>query len=155
MTLRRSVTVLFFLLYIGATAAGIGEGFQYDSWRYIPPEVFATVHQAVGGVAQHWLAPFVMLGLVISVAAIWLHHPAMSRSLIVLATLLYFEAFVITAIKVIPLQIKIEQALSIPALDQLIYFHFYFRVIPGLVGIATIGVLLWQVLRAAPQPALR
>ncbi len=152
MTLRNTTTLLFFVLYLGATGAGIGEGFQYDSWRFIPPEAFAIVHSTVGSVAQHWLVPFVLLGFVTSIVTIWLHHPAMSRLLIVLATALYAESFIITAIKVIPLQVKIEHALSIPALDQLIYFHFYFRVLPGLAGIIIIAVLLSQVLRAAPQP---
>lgn len=135
---------LFFVLFLYTFGAGIGEGFQYASWRLIPPASFPAVHQAVGQMAQLWLLPFVLVTFPVDVLFLCFLPSAMSRVLAVTAVILHLFVTVVTAALAIPLQVKLNNAFAADVLDRLISFHFYLRVLPSLLGLAIAAVLLWQ-----------
>ena len=149
MVSRNLLTVLFFVLSLYCFGAGFVEGFQYSSWSLIPPASFPAVHHAVELQIQRYYVPFLFLSVPVTVLLIWFHHPGMSRNLIIVAALLQTYIVASTVAYAVPIQRQLNAAYSQPLLDKLIFYHSYFRMIPGIAHLLIVVVLLYQVIRTA------
>jgi len=73
----------------------------------------------------------------------------MSTPLILIAAVLYLFIVVVTATLVIPIHKKLDQAKSVELIDRIVKYHVYLRVIPGVIKIAVVVMLLYQVVSAS------
>jgi hypothetical protein len=148
-SLRNLVTLLFFALSLYCFGGGFVEGFQYSAWKLIPPASFPAVHREIELQIQRYYVPFLFLSVPLTVLLIWLHHPAMSRNLILAAAALQTYIVASTIIIAVPIQRQLGVAYSQGAVDKLIWYHTYLRLGPGILHLAIVIILLYQVIRNA------
>ena len=149
MKLNTLIPVLFFGLSLYCFGGGLVEGFQYSSWSLIPPDAFPAVHRSIEVQIQRYYVPFLVISVPVTVLLIWFHHPAMSRSLIVVAALLQTYIVASTVAYAVPIQRQLNAGFSQTLLDQLIRYHAYFRLLPGVVHLLVVVVLLYQAIQSA------
>ncbi len=78
---------------------------------------------------------------------IWFGHPAIERTLRLVAALLTLVIFFATLALAIPIQEKLAVTQSTELIDELILYDRYFRTIPGMVVMALNFAMLQQVMR--------
>jgi hypothetical protein len=115
----------------------------------VGPAQFNAFHHAVIVGTYTYIIPFALLSLPVGVGMIWLRHPAISRSLVILVLAIGLFGGVITTRLAIPIPIQRQMDygdhLHIPALvQQLIGIDLYWRVVPGLIALAAPGVMTYQ-----------
>lgn len=150
MHIRELLTILFFFLTIysfsGAAVHGIA---NYSAWKLIGPEDFPAVHKYVNRRIFIVYVPFFFLTVLVNIVLIWFHPPAVSTKLVVIAAVLNFFIWIITAALAIPIHKQLDQAKSGELIDRLVRVHLYLRVIPGLILMVVTGVMMHQALCSA------
>ena len=85
MQIREILTILYFFLTIYSFGGGAVQGIaNYSSWKLIGAEDFPAVHRYVNRRIFLVYVPFFFLSVLINIALIWFHHPAISTTLIVI-----------------------------------------------------------------------
>ena len=148
MSLRNLLTLFFFAVRLYCFGGGFVEGFQYSSWKLIPPASFPAVHHEIELQIQRYYVPFLFLSVPLTVLLIWFHHPAMSQNLIVVAAVLQTYIVASTIILAVPIQRQLGVAFSRPLVDKLIWYHTYLRLGPGILHLMVVLVLLDQIIRS-------
>lgn len=150
MTFRNVLTSLYFLTSVYAFGGGVMQGvMNYPAWKLIGPAEFPAFHQSIDGRIFLFFVPVFFLNVPISVLMIWFGHPAISRTLRVVAALLTLVIFVATLALAIPIQEKLSATKSAELIDDLILYDRYLRTIPGLVVMALNFAMLQQIMKPA------
>jgi len=151
MEMRNVLTVAFFVLALYGFAGGVVQNFvNYPSWKLIGAADFPALHKYVVR-RQFIYVPFVFLGLLVNIALIWFHHPAMSTPLIVLAAVLYLFIMIVTVTLVIPIHMKLDKAQSEELIDRIVKYDVYLRAIPGCIQMIAVVTLLYQVVSVSSR----
>src|SRR5215469_12206924 len=113
MQIRELLTVLYFFLAIYSFTGGAVHGIaNYSAWKLIGAEQFPAVHKFIDRRIFFVYVPFFFLSVLVNVALIWLHHPAVSTTLVVIAAVLNLFICVITAVLAIPIHKQLDRAKS-------------------------------------------
>jgi hypothetical protein len=146
---RNLMTLFFFALSLYCFGGGFVEGFQYSSWKLIPPASFPAVHHEIERQIQRYYVPFLFLSVPLTVLLIWFHHPAMSRKLIILAAI--FQTYIVasTIVLMVPIQRKLGITFSQSLVDKLVWYHTYLRLGPRILHQVVVLALLYQVVRSS------
>ncbi|AFL89281.1 hypothetical protein Terro_3049 [Terriglobus roseus DSM 18391] len=145
---RRLYSTFYLVLSIGVTWAALSQDrVNYPSWALVGPAEFNAFHHAVIVGTYTYIIPFALLSLPAGIAMIWLRHPAISRSLVILVLAVGLFGGAITTRLAIPIQKQMDYGdhRHIPALvQQLITIDLYWRVIPGLIALAALATMTYQ-----------
>jgi|SRR5215471_6320447 len=145
MLIRQLLTILYFFLTIYSFSGGTVQGVaNYSAWKLIGAEDFPTVHKFINARIFVFYVPFFFLSVLVNIALIWFHHPAISTTLIVIAAVLNLFIWVVTAVLAIPIHKQLDQAKSVELIDKLAAVHLYLRVIPGLILMIVSAVMMYQ-----------
>ncbi len=146
--LRRLYSTFYLVLTIGVTWAALSQDrVNYPSWALVGPAQFNAFHHAVIVGTYTYIIPFALLSLPAGIGMIWLRHPSISRSLVILVLAIGLFGGAITTRLAIPIQKQMDYGdhQHIPALvQQLITIDLYWRVIPGLISLAALAVMTYQ-----------
>jgi hypothetical protein len=146
--LRRLYSTFYLVLSIGVTWAALSQDrVNYPSWAFVGPGQFNAFHHAVIVGTYTYIIPFALLSLPAGVGMIWLRYPTISRSLVILVLAIGLFGGAITTRLAIPIQKQMDYGdhLHIPDLvQQLIAIDLYWRVIPGLISLAALAVMTYQ-----------
>lgn len=151
-TVQRLFTALYLLLGIGVGCASIVQDrVNYPTWALVGPQEFVAFHDAYTARTFMFLLPFAQLFVPVSVLMIWLRHPAISRSLVLLvAAIGFFETFV-TLRLAIPLHKQLDHVVDrrlVPGLlNELINVDVQYRFWPGLLSLVALAVMVYQLTR--------
>ncbi len=149
MEIRNLLTVAYFVLAIYAFAGGVVQNVvNYPSWKLISAEDLPAVHKYVGR-RQFIYVPFVLLGFLVNIVLIWVHHPAISTPLIVIAAAFYLFILVVTVTLVVPIHKQLDRVKSLELIDRIVVYDLYLRVIPGCMKMVVIIIMLYQVVSAS------
>ncbi len=149
MEIQNFLTVAYFVLAIYAFAGGVVQNVvNYPSWKLISAEDLPAVHKYVVR-RQIIYVPFVLLGFLVNIVLIWVHHPAMSTPLIVIAAAFYLLILVVTVTLVVPIHKQLDKAKSVELIDRIVVYDLYLRVIPGCMKMVVIIIMLYQVVSAS------
>ena len=149
MEIQNVLTVAYFVLAIYAFAGGVVQNVvNYPSWKLISAEDLPAVHKYVVR-RQIIYVPFVLLGFLVNIVLIWVHHPAISTPLIVIAAAFYLWILVVTATLVVPIHKQLDKAKSVELIDRIVVYDLYLRVIPGCMKMVVIIIMLYQVVSAS------
>src|SRR5260370_21224476 len=98
MQIRELLTILYFFLTIYSFSAGAVQGIaNYSSWKLIGAEDFPSVHKHVNRRIFLVYVPFFFLTVLLNIVLIWFHHPAVSPTLVVIASILNVFIWIIPA----------------------------------------------------------
>src|SRR5713101_5156757 len=98
MEIQNFLTVAYFVLAIYAFAGGVVQNVvNYPSWKLISAEDLPAFHKYVDR-RQFIYVPFVLLGFLVNIVLIWVHHRAISTPLIVIAAAFYLLNLVVIII---------------------------------------------------------
>lgn len=146
--LRRVYSTFYLVLSIGVTWAALSQDrVNYPSWALVGPAEFNAFHHAVVVGTYTYIIPFALLSLPAGIAMIWLRHPSISRSLVILVLAIGLFGGAITTRLAIPIQKQMDYGdhQHIPALvQQLIAIDLYWRVVPGLIALAALAIMTFQ-----------
>ena len=149
MEIQNFLTVAYFVLAIYAFAGGVVQNVvNYPSWKLISAEDLPAVHKYVVR-RQIIYVPFVLLGFLVNIVLIWVHHPAMSTPLIVIAAAFYLLILVVTVTLIVPIHKQLDKAKSVELIDRIVVYDLYLRVIPGCMKMVVIIIMLYQVVSAS------
>jgi len=149
MEIQNFLTVAYFVLAIYAFAGGVVQNVvNYPSWKLISAEDLPAVHKYVVR-RQIIYVPFVLLGFLVNIVLIWVHHPAISTPLIVIAAAFYLLILVVTVTLVVPIHKQLDKAKSVELIDRIVMYDLYLRVIPGCMKMVVIIIMLYQVVSAS------
>ena len=149
MEIRNLLTVAYFVLAIYAFAGGVVQNVvNYPSWKLISAEDLPAVHKYVVR-RQIIYVPFVLLGFLVNIVLIWVHHPAISTPLIVIAAAFYLLILVVTVTLVVPIHKQLDKVKSVELIDRIVVYDLYLRVIPGCMKMVVIIIMLYQVVSAS------
>ncbi len=149
MEIQNFLTVAYFVLAIYAFAGGVVQNVvNYPSWKLISAEDLPAVHKYVVR-RQIIYVPFVLLGFLVNIVLIWVHHPAMSTPLIVIAAAFYLLILVVTVTLVVPIHKQLDKVKSVELIDRIVVYDLYLRVIPGCMKMVVIIIMLYQVVSAS------
>jgi hypothetical protein len=152
-TVRKIYSTFYLVLGIGITWASMTQDrVNYPSWALVGPNEFKNFHHAVLVGTQTYIIPFALLGLLAGIPMIWLRHPAISRNLVIFVLAIGALGAVVTTRMAIPIQKQMyrEDPSHIPALvQQLIAVDLYWRIFPGLLALAALAVMVYQLANAA------
>ncbi|MBC3789440.1 hypothetical protein [Spirosoma utsteinense] len=155
MKLKQSLTVVYLLLNIYVFYVGTLQGLlNYQAWTLIGATEFPQLHQDVSQRTLSLFLPFFLLSLPLNFVMIWLRHPAISRGLVILVALLNLAIFIVTITLVIPIQDQLDQHKSVALIEQLVWYHFYLRTLPGLVVLVAIAAMLYQIIGKVTAPSV-
>jgi nitrogen fixation/metabolism regulation signal transduction histidine kinase len=150
MRIGQLLMILYFFLTIYSFSGGALHGIaNYSAWKLIGAEDFPAVHKYVNRRIFLMYVPFFLLTVLINLALIWLHPPAVSTAVVVIAAALNLFIWIITATLAIPIHKRLDGAKSIELIDKLVAVHLYLRVIPGLIVMILTAVMMFQALRVA------
>lgn len=150
MKFKNILTVAYFALAFYTFSAGTIQGLaNYPAWKSIGAAEFPAVLQTTGAYIVPLFVPFAFLIVPVSILMIWFRNPAMSRNLVIIAALLNLFIFIVTATLALPIQAQLVKTKSVELIDRLIFYHTYFRAIPGLLATFINCILLYQILRKA------
>jgi hypothetical protein len=156
-TFRKLYTTFYLVLSIGITWAAMSQDrVNYPSWALVGPNEFKDFHHAVLVGTQTYIIPFALLSLLAGVLMIWLRHPAISRVLVIFVLAMGILGGVATTRMAIPIQKQMyrEDPGHIPALvQQLISVDLHWRIFPGLLALAALAIMVYQVTNAASNKA--
>jgi hypothetical protein len=146
--MRRLYSTFYLVLSIGVTWAALSQDrVNYPAWALVGPGQFNAFHHAVIVGTYTYIIPFALLSLPVGLGMIWLRHPSISRSLVILVLAIGLFGGAITTRLAIPIQKQMDYGdhQHIPALvQQLITIDLYWRVIPGLIALAALAVMTYQ-----------
>ena len=149
MEIENFLTVAYFVLAIYAFAGGVVQNVvNYPSWKLISAEDLPAVHKYVVR-RQIIYVPFVLLGFLVNIVLIWVHHPAISTPLIVIAAAFYLFILVVTVTLVVPIHKQLDKVKSVELIDRIVVYDLYLRVIPGCMKMVVIIIMLYQVVSAS------
>ncbi len=149
MEIQNFLTVAYFVLAIYAFAGGVVQNVvNYPSWKLISAEDLPAVHKYVVR-RQIIYVPFVLLGFLVNIVLIWVHHPAISTPLIVIAAAFYLLILVVTVTLVVPIHKQLDKVKSVELIDRIVVYDLYLRVIPGCMKMVVIIIMLYQVVSAS------
>ena len=104
MLIRQLLTILYFFLTIYSFSSGTVQGVaNYSAWKLIETEDFPAVHKYTNRRIFVAYVPFFFLSVLVNIALIWFHHPAISTTLIAIAAVLNVFIWVVTAKIAIPI----------------------------------------------------
>ena len=147
MQIREILTILYFFLTIYSFGGGAVQGIaNYSSWKLIGAEDFPAVHRYANRRIFLVYVPFFFLSVLINIALIWFHHPAISTTLIVIAAVLNLFIWIITATLAIPIHKQLDRAKFNELIDKLVAVHLYLRLIPGLILMVVSAAMMYQAL---------
>ena len=147
MQIREILTILYFFLTIYSFGGGAVHGIaNYSSWKLIGAEDFPVVHKYVNRRIFLVYVPFFFLSVLINIALIWFHHPAVSPKLIVIAAALNLFVWIITATLAIPIHKQLDRGKSNELIDRLGAVHLYLRLVPGLILMVVSAAMMYQAL---------
>ena len=129
---------------------------NYPAWALVGPNEFKNFHHAVLVGTQTYIIPFALLGLIAGIPMIWRRHPAISRSLVIFVLAIGALGGIVTTRMAIPIQKQMyrEDPSRIPELvRQLIAVDLHWRIYPGLLALAALAVMVYQVTNAASTRA--
>jgi hypothetical protein len=150
MKLKQILTVVYFILNLYVFCVGTLQGLlNYQAWTLIGATEFPAVHQAISHQTLALFLPFFLISLPLNFVMIWLRHPAISRTPVVLVALLNAAIFVITITLFIPVQMQLDQNKSVALIEQLVRYHLYLRTLPGLVVLLCLATMLYQLIEKA------
>jgi hypothetical protein len=89
MRIRELLTILYFFLAIYSFSGGAVHGVaNYSAWKLIGAEDFPAVHRYVNRRIFLVYVPFFFLSVLVNIALVWFHPPAVSTTLVVIAAVL-------------------------------------------------------------------
>lgn len=153
--IRRLYSTFYLVLTIGVTWAALSQDrVNYPSWALVGPAQFNAFHHAVIVGTYTYIIPFALLSLPVGLGMIWLRHPSISRSLVILVLAIGLFGGAITTRLAIPIQKLMDYGdhQHLPELvRQLISIDLYWRVIPGLIALAALAVMTYQLSGSANE----
>lgn len=152
MEIRNILTVAYFVLSMYIFGGGVMSALvYYKSWKLVGVEEFPAVHTSVSDRIIPYFVPAIVLLVLVNIALIWFHHPAMSTSLIVLSATVELIVVVARLTVFLPIHKQLDKAKSIELIDKLLKYDRYMGLVPAsIVRIATI-VLLYQVVSVSSR----
>ena len=150
MDIQNILTVAYFALSMYVLGGGVMSTLvYYKSWELVGEQEFGAVHSSVSDRILPYFLPFVLLLVLVNVALIWFHHPAMSTPLIVFSAVIELFIVVVRITVFLPIHKQLDKAKSMDLIQRLLKYDRYVGIVPALtVRIATI-VLLYQVVTAS------
>jgi hypothetical protein len=153
--IRRLYSTFYLVLTIGVTWAALSQDrVNYPSWALVGPAQFNAFHHAVIVGTYTYIIPFALLSLPVGLGMIWLRHPSISRSLVILVLAIGLFGGAITTRLAIPIQKQMDYGdhQHLPELvRQLISIDLYWRVIPGLIALSALAVMTYQLSGSANE----
>jgi hypothetical protein len=134
-------TIAFALVFYWTGAATI-EGFvNYSSWHLIGAAEFPAIHKFMTPRVVAFLVAPALLGTVFSVLMLWFRPQSIPAWSVWLVIALQLVGWVSTATIQIPIQLKLQQGLSIPLVDHLIVTNWWLRRVPNII---TAAIFFWM-----------
>jgi hypothetical protein len=144
------LTLAYFVLAIYAFGGGVMSGVvYYPSWKLVGAEDLPAVHKSVVSRFSLYSLPFIFLLVLVNIALIWFHHPALSTTLIVITAALHLFILVISFTLFLPIHKRLDKAKSAELIDRLVIYDRYLRQIPGSIVMAATIIMLYRVVGGA------
>jgi putative effector of murein hydrolase len=145
MLIRELLTILYFFLTIYSFSGGTVHGIaNYSAWKLIGAEDLPAVHRCINRRIFIVYVPFFFMTVLVNLVLIWVHPPAVSTKLVVIAAVLNLFIWIITVTLAIPIHKQLDQAKSGELIDRLVRVHLYLRVIPGLIVMIVSAAMMAQ-----------
>jgi hypothetical protein len=150
MQMRELLTILYFFLTVYSFSGGAVHGLaNYSAWKLIGAEDFPAVHQYINRRIFVVYVPFFFLNVLVNIALIWFHHPAVSTTLVEISAGLNLFIWIVTATLAIPTHKQLDRAKSAKLIDRLVAVHLYLRLIPGLIVMIITAAMMYQAFKVA------
>ena len=142
--MKRSLTILFFILSFYCFGAGVMDSFViYNGWSFVGPEEFPAMHQATGQrIVTTFVLPMVLL-LVLNILQYWLRPATVPRSWITMALISQLAGWLSSVFIQIPIQMQLSQGKDEALLQKLIVSD-WLRVFAWLIYIVIIIAMLYR-----------
>jgi hypothetical protein len=153
-TIQRLFTTLYLFLGVGVGCASIVQDrVNYPTWHLVGASEFVAFHDAYTARTFLFLIPVAQLFVLVSLPMIRLRHPAISRSLVLLVAIVGLVETFVTVRMAIPIYKQLDHVVDrskVPdLLNELIAVDLHYRFWPGLLSLAALVVMVYQLTHSA------
>ncbi len=154
MSNRNAISSTIFSIYIAISFYVFGGGVvnsmvAYRTWRQVGPAEFPAFHHIDSRFIIPFFVVFFFLSFIPQIFLFWFRPIVIPKWMVILALLFNLITMISTITIQIPIQLKLEEAFSLPLINKLIDTDLIFRKIPMLLLAVVNFAMLYKVVKRA------